>query len=229
MDAKHIIPVLSIRGPHAAAGGGAGDASRAGRVGQLEREGADGVLFQASEPGDLGPWLGEAAASLALPILVEAPFRTLAEVGGALEAGADKVVLAAAGVEGEALLEAAALVYGRSRVAVAVQAFQDGAGSWRIATAGGADQDALERLAGLAQRGAGEILLRLGTEGEAAAPLLQGAARLSLPVLSWSRGDTAAAAEALLNGADGLAFPAQDRSASEWKSALTAYGLTMRF
>jgi imidazole glycerol phosphate synthase subunit HisF len=225
MDAKRIIPVLQVRAGRVAGG------HPADWAGRLELEGADGILFHETEGGaDRAGWIRDVAASLSVPFVLEAPLLGRAELEEALEAGVDKVVLPARTAAPDPLLEGAVRAFGRSRIAVAVQARQGGpaAAPWRVELA---DQpegcDALDWMRELEQRGAGEILLRAEPEAEAGV-LLQGAARLALPVLFLCSGEPAAMAEALLHGADGVAVPAAAGSPRQWKAALGTHGLTLR-
>ena len=194
---------------------------------RLELEGADGILLQETapaSPGSRAPWLRELAGVLSIPFALEAPFQDRAELEEALEAGVDKVVLAASVALEDAWLAAAVARFGRVHVAVAVNA--------RLAAgprgqAGPEGRDALAWMTELEQRGCGEILLGAEPEGAACAALVQGAAQLSLTLL-FRAGDQARAAEALLHGADGVACPDLDRSPRQWKQALAVHGLTFR-
>jgi imidazole glycerol phosphate synthase subunit HisF len=191
--------------------------------------GADGILFR-----DMGPasgragWIREAAGALSIPIALEAEFRSWAEVQEALAAGVDQVILPGRTLAMDPALAAVVETYGRARVAVAVRAVPAASG-WRVVLddePGGCD--ALAWLAEQELRGAGEILLQAVPEGEALAGLVQGAARLALSVLFRSSGDEARAAEALLHGADGVAYTAGARSPRQWKAALGASGIALR-
>jgi cyclase len=228
MDAKRIVPVLQVDAgqivvPEATAGEPAAWACR------LELEGADGVLFREVGPADAERthWIRQVAGSLSVPFALEAPFLDLTQVEQALEAGVDKVVLGPAAAGGR-LLQAAVQAFGRTHVAVTGQAVLVD-GRWRVELE---DQpqgrDALAWMVELEQRGAGEILLRTAPETEAIGGLFQGAAGLALSVLFLVSGDEAMAAEALLHGADGVAFPALVRTARQWKAALAARGLSVR-
>jgi hypothetical protein len=169
------------------------------------------------------------AGSLSIPFSLEAPFRAFAELEEAMAAGVDKLILSAPSGAEDALLAAAAQAFGRTRVAVAVDAVLAAGAHWRVELADEPEgRDALAWMLELEQRGAGEILLRTTPEGPAMAELFQGAARLALSILFLSQGDEAEAAEALLHGADGVAFPAAAGSPGQWKSALSAHGLAIR-
>jgi len=221
MDAKRIIPVVRVQAGRVA--GGAFEGRPADWACRLEMEGADGILFQADTASDLD-WIREAAGSLSVPLALEAPFSRWAELEAALEAGADRVILASPA----AMLTAAAQTFGRCRVAVAVEAVLAGSG-WRVQLPFEPDgRDAMDWLRELKQCGAGEILLRASPEGEAGAALYQGAAGMALAVLCLSSGDEPAAAEALLQGADGVAFAAGGWTPRQWKTALGGRGLSIR-
>jgi imidazole glycerol phosphate synthase subunit HisF len=221
MDAKRIIPVVRVQAGRVAGGGF--ESRPADWACRLEMEGADGILFQADTAADPG-WIREAAGSLSVTLALEAPFNSWAELEAALEAGADRVILAAPA----ALLTAAAQTFGRCHVAVVVEAVLAESG-WRVELPSEPDgRDAMDWMRELEQRGAGEILLRTSPEGEAGAALFQEAAGLALAVLCLSSGDELPAAEALLHGADGMAFPAGRWTPRQWKTALGARGLTIR-
>jgi imidazole glycerol phosphate synthase subunit HisF len=229
MDAKRIIPVLQVRDDHVVDGTGASLGHPAERAGRLEQEGADGVIFQAWGGAGLGraAWVREVAGSLFVPFAVEAAFAGLEELDALLAGGADQAILPSVAA-GDTLLAEAALRFGRCHVAAAVTAQAVG-DRWRVTPAGaGEGWDALAWMAELEQRGAGEILLQLAPAGAGAESLFQGTARLALPVLFRSAGGEAEWAGAMLNGADGIAFPAELRSAGACKSALAVHGLSLR-
>ena len=221
MDAKRIVPVIEL--PSGAA------LSPADRARRLGMEGADGILFRDGGPASArAGWIRAAAGALSIPIALEADYRSWAEVEEALAAGVDKVILPGRTAGMDPLLDAAVRTYGRGRVAVAVRAVP-GAPGWRVVLddePGG--RDALDWMAELERRGCGEILLQAEPEGPAVAALVQGAARLALAVLFRSSGDEALAAEALLHGADGLAYLAGARTPKQWKEALDGSGLALR-
>lgn len=221
MDAKRIIPVVRVQGGRVA--GGAFEGRPVDWACRLELEGADGILFQSDTASELD-WIRTAAGSLSVPLSLEAPFNSWAELEAALEAGADRIILAPPA----AMLNAAAQTFGRCHVAVAVEAVLIESG-WRVQLPFEPGwRDAMDWMRELEQRGAGEILLRTNPEGEAGAVLFQEAAGMALAVLCLSSGDENQAAEALLHGADGVAFPAGAWTPRQWKTALGAQGLAVR-
>jgi imidazole glycerol phosphate synthase subunit HisF len=232
MDAKRIIPVLQVR-EDLVVEGSSWLGPPAELAGRLEREGADGVIFQAWDGAGLGAWTGsqagwvrKVAGSLFIPFAVEAAFGGLEDLDALLGAGADQAILPAA-AGGASLLVEAALRFGRCHVAAAVAAQAVGAG-WRVALGEAEGRDALAWMAELEQRGAGEILLQLAPGVAGAELLFQGAARLALPVLFRFAGPESGWAQALLHGADGVAFPAGLCPAGACKSTLAAHGLSLR-
>jgi hypothetical protein len=208
MDAKRIMPIITVQASAC----------------RLELEGADGILFRdtGAAPGGRAGWIRELAGSLSIPWMLEAPFRDWAELEEALEAGADKVVLA--GFPEDPLMSAAVHRYGRSRVAATLPVVLAGA-RWQVAPEG---PEALDWMTGLEQRGCGEILLRATPGGAASADLFQRAARLALSVLCLCPGDQILAAEAMLHGADGIAYADLAQSPMQWKQAIAVRGLAFR-
>jgi cyclase len=226
MDAKRIIPVLQVRDGQVASAEGPVPASTWAR--RLELEGADGILFRVGA-GSGAQWIREVAGTLSIPFTLEAPLRDWAELEEILEAGADKVVLSASVAAEDPLLAAVVGAFGRSHVAVAVNACLAADGRWLVDPADGPEgREALAWMAELEQRGAGEILLSTAPEQVSSAVLCQAAARLALSVLWLCPGAEALAAEALLHGADGLACLDLGRSPKQWKHILGVHGLPFR-
>jgi imidazole glycerol phosphate synthase subunit HisF len=238
MDAKRIIPVLQVFDGRVQA---AGDPAQGAEghplnwASRLALEGADGIIFHdhagsgPAAPGERAEWIRSVAGELFIPFALEADFTSVADLGETLLAGADKVILGAGAVP---FLAEAAQTFGRSRVAVAVDAVQAPAEGgaepgWRVAAPGPEGRGVLAWMAELEQMGAGEILLRATPEGEAGT-LLQEAAQLALSIVFRSEGEPDLAANALLHGADGLAYPAQVRSAQAWKPLLSPHNLPLR-
>jgi hypothetical protein len=214
MDAKRIVPVLHIlEGRVVDPDSRVEEGLPAQRAKRLELEGADEVLLV-----DLGrdrrarqAWVTEVAKGLFIPFALEAPFEDGAEVAEALEAGADKAVVPAADLQ---RFQVEAL--GRSRIVAAL-------------TVLGSQEDcsgALEAMVNLGQTGAGEILLTAGPAG--LAELCYATAGLATPVL-LRIADPGLAVEALAHGADGIVFPAGQRTAAAFKDLLGAAQVPLRY
>ena len=212
MAAKRLVPVLHILEGRVV---DPGDGSVLGLPSQwarrLEMEGADEVLFVERGRGrrHRQAWLNAVAGALFIPFALEAPFADATEVAEALEDGADKVVVA----EPQAV-EAHAL--GRTRITASLEAVWSETDGW---------SKALAALDALAQAGAGEILLSAGSQN--LPELCRELAHLSTPVLLRCQ-DPGDAVVALAHGADGIAFPAGLRTASEFKDLLGAAEVTLR-
>jgi len=232
MDAKRIIPVLEVCNGRIAAAGSAHPAEWAV---SLEREGADGIIFRETVeagPGPLAPpragWVRDVAGALSIPFALEVAFHGLEDLEAVLEAGADRVLLRPAMISAPTLA-GAARTFGRAHLGVVLRADLTPENGWRMVLAGGpGERDAQAWMAEMEQWGASEILLEAGPEGAAIGTLFQGAARLALSVLYQCAGESGRVADALLNGADGVAFPAGTRSPEQWKSLLRPHGLTLR-
>jgi len=200
MDAKRLVPVLHILEGRIVDPETGSDLGQASTwARRLEMEGADEILF--TERGK-GRRLRQGwMAEVARALFI--PF--------ALEAPfADEAEVAEALADGAdkvvvptlALARACVGRFGRTRVSVALE--------------GMADLDRAE---------AGEILLNAG--GEDLAELCARAAHLPLPVILRCA-DPAQAVEALAHGADGIAFPAALRTASDFKALLGPAGVPLR-
>jgi len=221
MDAKQIIPILPLQAGRVVSELLPGlDGDPVAWACRLELEGADGILFRETGPG--GPcrahWIRAVAGALSVPFALEAPFLALAELGEALEAGVDRVVLTSGAAVG-----AASRTFGRVRVVARVHAYPSGSG-WRVQGPGD-EPEALAWMRELAHEGCGAILL---SAPEACADLVQGAAGLPAPVLCLDPGGPEQALELLLHGAEGVAVPVSARSPRQWKSALEGHGLAFR-
>jgi imidazole glycerol phosphate synthase subunit HisF len=238
MDAKRIIPVLTLLEGRILVPSEAIPDLDPGRPAewacQLEAEGADGILFRETDaPGPAREsrtrWLRDVAGALGIPFTLEAPLRRWDELEEVLQVGADRVILTVPAPGEDPLLTAAAQTFGRSRVGVAVDAALGPDARWRVASADDPQgRDALAWMSELNQWGAGEIILQAAPEGPALAELLQAAARLPLALVLRTSAGPEVAAEALLHGADGLAYPAFSRTPERWKFILGARGLPLR-
>jgi imidazole glycerol phosphate synthase subunit HisF len=212
MPSKRVVAMLWVRnGRIVAPEDGADLGAPSPWARRLEMEGADEVLFveRGAGGGARRPWLAAVAGGLFIPFALEADFQSTEDLAGALEDGADRVVVAA-----RTFRDLQADRFGRARVAAALDARPGDV--WR---------EALDAMADLNQAGAGEILLRAGTEDLEA--LSRQTIRLPMPVLLHCP-DPLLAAEALAHGADGIVYPAGLRTASDFKALLQPAGVPLR-
>ena len=222
MDAKRIIPMLQVRAGRVTepVDGPPVDWAR-----RLELAGADEILFL----DDAAPertWIQDAAAALFIPFAVTCPWG--APLEAVLAAGADQGLLEVGPADLD-LLARASQVLGRGRLRVAVELGWTLERGWRARMPLGAeDADALAWLAELGQMGAGELLLSIqDASGADLGALFQDAARLPMPVIFIADGREQAR-EALLNGADGIAYPISQGSPADYKAFLADLGLALR-
>ena len=214
MDAKRMVAVLQVQeGRIVAPEDGSDQGSPSLWARRLEMEGADELLFVERGAGGAAKrdWLTAVARCLFIPFALEAPYRDGAEAAAALEAGADRVVLAA-----RAFTTFQPEAFGRSRTAASLEVSWSQELGWRTA---------LSALEALREAGAGSIYLRAGTH--ALGDLFRQAARLPLPIILRCA-DPDLGVEALAHGADGLAFPAGLRTAAEYKALLLPAGVPLR-
>ena len=215
MDAKRIIPQVQVRSGQITPG----PAAPAAWARRLELAGADEVLFLESDPLDRA-WVREVAGALFIPFTVGCAAWTDGDLAELLEAGADAVLVQA----GAADLPRLAQRFGRNALRVAVTLTWVAAQGWRAPDG----QDALAWLTELGQAGAGELQVAVdAAQLPGLAALCEGAARLPMPVLvqvsDWDQGQ-----EALLHGADGIAYPEALGAPAEGKALLEAAGLVVR-
>ena len=199
MDAKRIVPVLTVREGRVVdplTGGAQGTPSRWAR--RMELEGADELLFLCPDGPDALGWITAVARSLFIPFAVDTP----ADPRIPLDLGADRVILSGA------RLRSLGASLGRSRVL----------GVLDLALS----RVAVERAIG---DGAGELLLQ--ATGQDVATVGERCARLSVPVLLRTT-DPLGAAQALVHGADGLAYPSAKGSPRALKACLSGAGLVFR-
>ena len=225
MDAKRIIPILQVAEGAVQDAPGGLPAECAGR---LEMAGADEILFLENARPRTGqaPWIREVAQSLFIPFGVACDLAQGSQVDEALELGADKVILRIAPLE-LPRLASAALKYGRHRIMVAVTASWSPEHGWRVPMPlDPTGRDAVEWMVELGQMGAGEILVATGAQ-EGLGALCRSSAQLALPVLFHCQ-DRARGLEALLHGADGLAFAADQGAPGDLKAFLGGRGLVLR-
>lgn len=220
MDAKRIIPQLQVHlGQVGPLPGAPLPVSPAVWARRLELAGADEILFLETQPHDRS-WVREAAGSLFIPFTVGCAAWTDEDLAEILEAGADAVLLSAEAKD----LPRLAQRFGRNALRVAVALDWDEARGWRAPDG----QDALAWLTELGQVGAGELQVAFQEAHlPGLAALCEGAARLPMPVLvqvgGWDQ-----AREALLHGADGVAYEAALGSPLDGKGMLAGAGLALR-
>ncbi|MEZ4416241.1 MAG: imidazole glycerol phosphate synthase subunit HisF [Gemmatimonadota bacterium] len=137
---------------------------------RYEADGADEVVFldvsaSLEERGTFRDTVTRTAETLFVPLTVGGGVRSVADIGGLLRAGADKVSLNSAIVTDPELLSAAADAFGAQCVVASVDAARvpsEGPVRWEVFTHGGTRPTALDAVdwcAACAERGAGEILL----------------------------------------------------------------------
>ena len=172
MLAKRIIPCLDVHRGRVVKGinfvnlRDAGDPVEQAVV--YDAEGADELTFlditASHEARDIMLNVVRGVAeTVFIPFTVGGGIRTVEDMRGLLQAGADKVSINTAAVENPDLIDAGAERFGAQAIVVAVDARRraDG-GGWEVVTHGGRRPrglDALEWAVEVARRGAGEILL----------------------------------------------------------------------
>lgn len=171
MPTVRLIPCLDIRDNRVVKGVNfvgirdAGDPVE--RALYYDAEGADELVFL-----DItASWEGRApvialaervAEVLFIPFTVGGGLRTVADIRGALLAGADKVSLNTAAVQNPTLITEASQQFGAQCIVVAVDARRTAPGSWEVTVHGGRTStglDAVKWCQDAVARGAGEILL----------------------------------------------------------------------
>ncbi len=181
---------------------------------RYDREGADELVFlDITASSDRRDTMRDVVAAVAdsvfIPFTVGGGIRTLDDIRGMLESGADKVSLNTAAIADPALISSGAERFGSQCIVVAIDARREGSG-WRVFTHGGRTPtglDAVEWARDAARRGAGEILLtsmdRDGTQEGYDRELLRAVcAAVSIPIIaSGGVGDIAHLAEGFEAGA----------------------------
>jgi cyclase len=135
-------------------------------AGQYERDGADEITFldiaaTHEERTTLFDLARRTAERLFIPLTIGGGIRTVADIGAALRAGADKVSVNSAGVRTPEIFSQGAERFGSQCVVASIDAKRVD-GRWRVFTAGGrvpTDLDAVEWATRCVELGAGEILL----------------------------------------------------------------------
>lgn len=133
---------------------------------RYEREGADEIVFldiAATHEGraTMLDVVRRTAEQVFIPLTVGGGIDSVADVAGALRAGADKVSINSAAVARPELITEAAHRFGSQCVVASIDARRTGA-SWEVFTRGGRQRtgrDAIAWAIECAERGAGEILL----------------------------------------------------------------------
>jgi len=177
MLAKRIIPCLDVKGGRVVKGTrfvslrDAGDPVEVAE--EYDRQGADELVFlditASHEKRDIMiDVVGRTAERVFMPLTVGGGIRKLSDISNLLKAGADKVSINTAAVCDPSLVGAASSRFGSQCIVVAIDAKRvqspEGASSlsWEVYTHGGRSptgRDAVEWVAEVEGRGAGEILL----------------------------------------------------------------------
>ncbi|HFC6654603.1 TPA: imidazole glycerol phosphate synthase subunit HisF [Neisseria meningitidis] len=201
--AKRIIPCLDVKDGRVVKGVNfiglrdAGDPVEAAK--RYNGEGADELTFlditASSDNRDtILHIIEEVAGQVFIPLTVGGGVRTVADIRGLLNAGADKVSINTAAVTRPDLIDEAAGFFGSQAIVAAVdaKAVNPGNTRWEIFTHGGRNPtglDAVEWAIEMQKRGAGEILLtgmdRDGTKQGFNLPLTRAVAEaVDIPVIA---------------------------------------------
>jgi imidazole glycerol-phosphate synthase subunit HisF len=249
MLARRIIPCLDVaggrvvKGVHFTSLRDAGDPVE--QATRYDAEGADELVFLdiSASPEARRTTLemvGRVAESIFIPFTVGGGIRSVADAGGALRAGADKVAVNTAAVRDPALVSRLAESFGSQCVVAAVDVARKDE-RLTVMVNGGREATPLEAMEWISQLealGAGEILLtsmdRDGTGEGYDLPLVHAAAEaVSIPVIaSGGAGRLEHLAEAFEAGAHGVLaatiFHFQGSSLPEARSYLRARGYPVR-
>jgi cyclase len=222
MLARRIIPCLDVadgrvvKGVHFQSLRDAGDPVE--QAARYDAEGADELVFlditaSAERRDTTLDMVRRVADAIFIPFTVGGGIRSVDDAGAALRAGADKTAVNTAAVRDPELVRRLSDTFGAQCVVAAVDVRQERPDEWRVYVTGGRDAtglDALDWLAQLEQRGAGEILLtsmdRDGTRSGYDLALLDAASqRVRIPVIaSGGAGTLEHLARALSAGAHGV-------------------------
>jgi cyclase len=221
MLARRIIPCLDVAGGRVVKGvhfeslRDAGDPVE--QAARYDAEGADELVFLdiSASPDERRTTLemvARVADSIFIPFTVGGGIRSVADAGGALRAGADKVSVNTAAVRDPSLVSRLADSFGSQCIVAAVDTRRVN-GRLAVMVNGGREETPLEAVTWMRElesRGAGEILLtsmdRDGTgTGYDLALLRDAAAAVGIPIIaSGGAGTLAHLAEALEAGAHGV-------------------------
>jgi cyclase len=199
---RRIIPCLDVTGGRVVKGVEFVNLRDAGDPVELaafyDREGADELVFlditaSSDSRRTMLDVVERTADQVFIPLTVGGGVRAAGDVRNLLAAGADKVSINTAAISEPGLIDAAAEIFGRQCVVVAIDARREPDGqSWGVYTHGGRRHSGLDAIAWAneaARRGAGEILLtsmdRDGTRDGYDLPLLEAvAAAVTIPVIA---------------------------------------------
>ena len=171
MLAKRIIPCLDVRNGRVVKGINFINIRDAGDPVQIAKAynsaGADELVFldisaTLEERNIMIDVVKEVASQVFIPFTVGGGIKTLDDIRGILQAGADKISLNSSAVQTPQLVKEAAERFGSQCVVVAIDVRKNETGHYDVLIAGGTkktDLDALEWAKAVEKLGAGEILL----------------------------------------------------------------------
>jgi cyclase len=248
---KRIIPCLDVTGGRVVKGTNFINLRDAGDPVELaafyDREGADELVFlditaSSDNRRTTLDMVYRTAGEVFIPYTVGGGIRSLDDIRAILTAGADKVSINTAAVNNPELVAEAAGRFGSQCIVVAIDARQNGPGSWEVYIHGGRTPTGIDA-AGWAKKveslGAGEILLtsmnRDGTKDGYDIPLTRTIARtVNIPVIaSGGVGTLEHIVEGLTEGEADAALAASifhfgEYSIMEAKQYLHARGVPVR-
>ena len=250
MLARRVIPCLDVDAGRVVKGTRFLELRDAGDPVELsslyDQAGADELVFlDITASSDERPILLDivrhTADQVFIPLTVGGGVRTVEDMTGLLEAGADKTAVNTAAVERPALIEEGARLLGSQCVVLAIDAKRAGEG-WKVYTHGGRREtarDAVDWAREGVERGAGEILLtsmdRDGTKDGFDLDLTRAiAAAVTVPVIaSGGAGRPEDFAEVLTDGHADAALAASvfhyaEYSIAEVKACLAAARIPVR-
>ncbi len=249
--AKRIIPCLDVNAGRVVKGVSfvglrdAGDPVEIAR--RYDSEGADELTFlditaSVEQRGLILPVIQAVAEQVFIPLTVGGGVREVNDVRRLLNAGADKVSINTSAVVNPRLVSEAAERFGSQCIVVAIDAKDNGRGSWEVYTHGGRNATGLDAVAWaehMEEMGAGEILLtsidRDGTRNGFNLPLTRAVAdAVGIPVIaSGGVGSLQHLADGILQGhADAVLaasiFHFGEHSVREAKAWLQQQGIEVR-
>jgi cyclase len=255
MPAKRIIPALDIRNGRVVKGMQFENIRDAGdpveRAAFYDKEGADELVFlDITASHERREMVSELAARVCeeafIPFTVGGGIKSVADMAGVLQAGADKIFINTAAFENPDLIRQGAQNFGVQCIVVAIDAKQKGAknqpGDWEVFLHGGrtpTGRNAIEWAREAEKLGAGEILLTSmdgdGTQAGYDIPLTRAVAEaVNIPVIaSGGAGNVDHIYEALTTGKAEAALVASivhygTYSIRQIKEELNARGVEVR-